>query len=300
MTRDYAIYDVFTATPLEGNPLAVVFDADGLDDGQMAAIAGEFNLSETIFLTSPENEAHSRGARIFTPKAELPFAGHPTVGAAIAIVERRGGLAGDGRIVTLEEGIGLVRCVVKDDGGTHFAEFDLPKLPVAAELNLKKDEIADALGLAPAEIGFENHVPTLHSAGVPFLCVPVDGLEAIGRASTNNDTWPAFSKRTGFGEVYLYTRDTVRHDAAFHSRLFAPGFGIAEDPATGAAAAAFAGVVMEFDTPHDGPHVVLIEQGVEMGRPSALRLEMDIENRKLTKARLGGHAVRIAEGQLLL
>ncbi|MCP1199630.1 PhzF family phenazine biosynthesis isomerase [Notoacmeibacter sp. MSK16QG-6] len=300
MTRDYAIYDVFTATKLEGNPLAVVFDADGLSDTDMAAIAGEFNLSETIFLVSPENDSHSAAARIFTPKSELPFAGHPTVGATVAIIERRGGLAGDGRIVTLEEGVGLVRCVVKDDQGTHFAEFDLPKLPVAAELTLEKEEIAEALGLSAAEIGFENHVPTLYSAGVPFLCVPVDGLEAIGRASTNTDGWPAFSKRSGFGEVYLYTRDTIRHDASYHVRLFAPAFGIAEDPATGAAAAAFAGVIMEFDAPHDGPHIVLIEQGVEMGRPSALRLELDVENRKLTKARLGGHAVKIAEGKLLL
>ena len=300
MSRDYAIYDVFTANPLEGNPLAVVFEADGLSDEAMAAIAGEFNLSETIFLQTPENEAHSASARIFTPKSELPFAGHPTVGAAVALVERRGGLAGDGRIVTFEEKIGLVRCVVNDDDGTHFAEFDLPKLPVAIDLDLDKEEIAAALGLAPEEIGFENHVPTLYSAGVPFLCVPIHGLDAIGRASAKSEGWAAFSRRTGFGEIYVYTRDTVRHDAAYHVRLFAPGFGIDEDPATGAAAAAFTGVVMQFDTPHDGPHALLLEQGVEMGRPSALRLELDVEGWKLVKARLGGHAVKTAEGRLLL
>ena len=300
MSRDYAIYDVFTATPLEGNPLAVVFDADDLSDTEMARIAGEFNLSETIFLRSPDNEAHSAKARIFTPKSELPFAGHPTVGAAIAMVERRGGLAGDGRIITLEETVGLVRCVVNDDDGTHFAEFDVPKLPVAADHDIEKDEIAAALGLPPSEIGFENHVPTIYSAGVPFLCVPIHNLDSIGRASTNTAGWTDFSSRRGIGEVYVYTRDTVRHDASFHVRLFAPGLGIAEDPATGGAAAAFAGAVMQFDTPHDGSHAILLEQGVEMGRPSALRLELEVENRELTKARLGGHAVKIAEGRLLL
>ncbi|WP_342633428.1 PhzF family phenazine biosynthesis protein [Notoacmeibacter ruber] len=300
MSRDYAIYDVFTATPLEGNPLAVVFDADELSLETMASLAREFNLSETIFLSAPQNEAHSAQARIFTPKGELPFAGHPTVGAAIAQVERRGGLAGDGRIVTLEEQIGLVRCVVNDDRGTLFAEFDLPKMPVAADLDLEKEEIAAALGLSAHEVGFENHVPTVYSAGVPFLCVPVHGLDAIGRANVDAESWHAFSKRTGFGEVYVYTRDTIRHDAAFHVRLFAPALGIPEDPATGSAAAAFSGVIMQFDTPHDGSHVVLIEQGVEMGRPSALRLELEIEGRELVKARLGGHAVKIAEGKLFV
>src|SRR5215813_4295595 len=123
--RSFAVYDVFSNCKLAGNPLAVVFDSNGLDDAAMQAIAGEFNLSETTFIRPARNAAHRAEVRIFTPKHELPFAGHPTVGSAIAITE----LAGDAvpSIFVLEEKVGPVRCAVRSDGGVMFAEFDLPR-----------------------------------------------------------------------------------------------------------------------------------------------------------------------------
>src|SRR5690606_37345313 len=134
--RPYAILDVFTETPLVGNPLAVVFDADGLDPAAMQRIAAEFNLSETVFVLPAADPGHTAKVRIFTPKAELPFAGHPTVGTAVALAARQfGPVASDvDAVVVLEEAVGPVRCGVGvRAAGAHFAEFDLPRLPQARQ-----------------------------------------------------------------------------------------------------------------------------------------------------------------------
>ncbi len=156
MKRNYAVYDVFTDRALTGNPLAVVFDSEGLDTAQMQKIAGEFNLSETVFVSPPANAMHSAALRIFTPRAELPFAGHPTVGCAIALVES--GLAGPGEqadaILVLEEQVGPVRCGVKMKGGAAYAEFDLPRVPEQIRNDVGKETIAAALGIGAHEIGF--------------------------------------------------------------------------------------------------------------------------------------------------
>ncbi|HUH49223.1 MAG TPA: PhzF family phenazine biosynthesis protein, partial [Mycoplana sp.] len=185
MPRRYAIYDVFTDRRLAGNPLAVVFDADGLGDTELQAIASEFNLSETVFVQTANNPAHTAKVRIFTPGYELPFAGHPTVGAAIAIAEMLNG--GDARpldfVSVLEEKIGPVRCAVKIPAtGASFAEFDLPRKSVHLDAVLERQSIAEAFGLKPTQIGFENHVPSLWSAGVAFVMVPVHDLLAASDA----------------------------------------------------------------------------------------------------------------------
>jgi len=299
--RDYLIYDVFTERPLAGNPLAVVLDAEGLDDAAMQSIAREFNLSETVFVRPPRNPAHTAAIRIFMPDGELPFAGHPTVGTAIALAAERDGMAA--ALVVLEEKIGDVRCAVTRGGdGAAFAEFDLPKLSEPLDFNCDVQAIAAALGLGPHEIGFENHQPGLWSAGVPYLAVPVAGLAAAGRARIDAGLWLETSPRVD-GAVcapYLYCRETVGHDCAFHARMFSPWDGIAEDPATGSAVAAFSGQIAHFDRPPDGSHRYWIEQGVEMGRPSRIRLEIETEQAAIRAARIAGHAVQIARGTLFV
>ncbi|MDK9695473.1 MAG: PhzF family phenazine biosynthesis protein [Siculibacillus sp.] len=302
MKRRYVVLDVFTSRPLEGNPLAVVLDADDLDTGQMQRIAREFNLSETVFVRRAVHPAHSAEIRIFTPGRELPFAGHPTVGAAALLAEERFGdvAAAIDAVVVLEEKVGVVRAAVRlDPNRPTFAEFDAPRLPreVAGELP-PKGAIADALGLDAADIGFENHVPTHFEAGVPFAFVPVCDLDAIRRARLDVPTW---KRACGKGEalpVYVYCRETLHHDSTFHARMFDVGFGIGEDPATGSAAAAFAGVVTRFDLPTKGGHPHCIEQGFEMGRPSLIDLTLEIDGRELTAVRIGGTAVRVAEGTI--
>lgn len=305
MARRYAIYDVFTENRLEGNPLAVVFDGDGLSDPQMQAIAGEFNLSETVFVRPADNPAHTARLRIFTPGYELPFAGHPTVGAAVALAEagRIDATENYDLVQMLEENIGPVRCAVRGRGGSAaFAEFDVPRKSVQLDAPFDRLEIANALSLKVTQVGFENHVPTFWSAGVPFVMIPVHDVAAAAAILFEPSLW---EKITPMAEgrlacAYVYCRGGVNHTARFHARMFAPAMGIVEDPATGSAVAAFAGAIHHFDRLMDGHHPFLIEQGVEMGRPSFLHLHLDVAGGEIATARIGGQAIKIAAGELYL
>ncbi len=300
VTRPYAVLDVFSDTPLAGNPLAVVLDAAGLDDAGMQAIAREFNLSETVFVLPAEKPVASARLRIFTPSRELPFAGHPTIGSAVLLALRKAaeGAPGNEMMVMLEETVGAIRCgvFIKSDKAGH-AIFDAPLLPTPVPADFDRDAVASALGLLPAEVGFENHRPSAWSAGVPFVFVPVAGLEAIGNAKPNLAAWAG-----AFGSpqaaAWLYCRESEGSDHDFHARMFAPAFGFHEDPATGSAAAAFAGAVRRFDGPPSGSHRYVIEQGFEIGRPSLMTLEIDVAGGELTAVRVGGNAVVVAEGEL--
>jgi len=297
MGRRYHIYDVFTERVLTGNPLAVVLDAQGLETAQMQAIAREFNLSETVFVLDADNPAYSARVRIFTPAVELPFAGHPTVGTAICLASERFGdiSSGQDAVIMLEEGIGPVRCGVRVKDRTGFAEFDLPSLPSNLGTAKPKEILATALGLEPADITFENHKPSVWSAGLPYHFVPVRNGGVLATAYPVRETW---TNAFGDDSVFVYTRDVEGHDHDFRARMFAPIAGIEEDPATGSAVAAFAGLVQQYDDHPDGDHVILIEQGDDMGRPSVIRLDMTVKNGVLEAARIGGHAVRVAEGIL--
>ena len=305
MSRRYAVYDVFTDRRLAGNPLAVVFDADGLDDAQMQAIAGEFNLSETVFVKPPRNPAHAAKLRIFTPVDELPFAGHPTVGAAVAIAEMLNREAGRplDLVSVLEENIGPVRCAVRlPASGAAFAEFDVPRRSVRLDAVLDRQAIADAFGLKMSQIGFENHIPSLWSAGVAFVMVPVHDLVAASSAEFDPVLWqccvPFADGR--LASAYLYCRGGVNHLARFHARMFPAEIGIGEDPATGSAVAALSGAIQLFDQLVDGHHPILIEQGIEMERPSFIHLHLDVADGEIAGARIGGQAIRIASGTLEL
>lgn len=293
-TLRFVTYDVFTTTPFAGNPLAVVFDADGLDAARMQTIAREFNLSETTFVRTAKDPRHAAEVRIFTPAQELPFAGHPTIGTAIALAEARHGGASDVLLV-LEEKVDLVRCGVKlTSGAAPFAEFDLPKLPQELGPGASDDAAAAALGLAAGDIGFDRHIPALYSAGVPYAFVPVRDLDALARAKPST----AFGDALGASGVFVYTRAPNDAPHAFQARMFAPELGIVEDPATGSAVAAFAGVAARFETTAEGWTQMPVLQGVEMGRPSLIGLEFELSAGAVTAARLSGHAVRVSEGTI--
>lgn len=301
MQLRYHTLDVFTDTRFGGNPLAVVHDADGLSPEQMQQIAREFNLSETVFIVKPANPAHSARIRIFTPSRELPFAGHPTVGTAILLAQIRAPLVNGERdaIIALEEAIGPVRVGVRlRTDAPPFAEFDAPKLPEKNGTLPSRERLAGALGLLPREIGFENHTPQSFTSGATFAYIPVDGLEAIARASINSAEWASAFPPAQISGVYLYTRQCMHTGSAFHARMFAPDLGVPEDPATGAAAVGFAGVVDAFDDLPDGVHKRIIEQGYEMGRPSSIVLTLIVEGGRLDTVRIGGKAVRVSEGTL--
>jgi trans-2,3-dihydro-3-hydroxyanthranilate isomerase len=292
--------DVFTDRRFCGNPLAVVRDADALSTEQMQSIARELNLSETVFVLKPINPTHSARVRIFTPAAELPFAGHPTIGTAILLAQARTPLVNGESdvIILLEQAIGSVRIGVRlRDGQPPFAEFDAPKLPEKAKTPPPaRDRIADALGLLPREIGLENHNAMCLTAGNTFAFVPVVSLEAIGKARINKANWDdVFGNVSG---VYLYTRECVHNGSSFHARMFAPQLGVPEDPATGSAAVCFASVVHDFDGLPDGTHKRVIEQGHEMGRPSTIVLTLIVSAGRLETVRIGGSAVRVMDGTI--
>lgn len=303
MARRYAVLDVFTDRPLTGNPLAVVLDSDGLDTADMQRIAAEFGLPETVFVAPPPRPGVSARVRIFTPAKELPFAGHPTIGTAVLLATDR--LAGIERetdaVVVLDEDVGLVRCgVVVTPGGPGRAVFDMPRMPEERPLNADVGLAASALGVDRRDIGFENHVLSCWNGGGPtFVFVPLANRDAMRRIRRDMGVWGA-----AFGDpltnVYVYTRDCVHADGDFHARMFAPDLGIGEDPATGSAVAAFAGVVMRFDGAPDGERRLVIEQGYEMGRPSRIELELEVAKGRLTGGRIGGSAVIVARGELLV
>ncbi|MFL6975221.1 MAG: PhzF family phenazine biosynthesis protein [Xanthobacteraceae bacterium] len=296
--RRFVILDVFTRQPLAGNPLAVVLDAEGLDDARMQAIAREFNLSETVFVLPPDSDRQRARLRIFTPARELPFAGHPTVGAAV-LLALEGGVTGAAAF-GLEETVGTVPCVVDIEGeGAGYARFRVPRLPEIWGEGRADAEAAWALGLDPQDIGFDRHRPSRHSAGVPFDFVPVRSLDAIARARPNAE---AFAQVFGgdHSAVYVYTRETVDAGHHFHARMFAPHLGLGEDPATGSAAAAFAGALMQYEPLGDGEHSFVIEQGYEMGRPSEIDLQIVIREGALASAEIGGGAAVVSKGTVRL
>ncbi len=307
--RFYEIYDVFTEKALSGNPLAIVHDSEGLDDATMLAIAREFNLSETVFVAPAVNPLHTASIRIFTPDYELNFAGHPTVGTAVALAYKNcnGQKPQTDLIMTLEEKVGPVRVAVHCAGSgdtegqsAAFAEFDLPRLPERVNITVEKEQAAAALRLNTHEIGFENHVPSVWSGGKPFVLVPVKNMIAAAKVVVDpvfvEDHMQAFEGRAI--PFYIYTRETRLFESTYPARMFTSGKHVYEDPATGSAVAAFAGAINEFDQPVDGLTQLWIEQGIQMGRPSRIRLELDVAAKKLTGARIGGSAVKVAEGYL--
>lgn len=296
MPRRFVTLDVFTTTPFAGNPLAVVLDAEGLDTPAMQQIAREFNLSETVFVFPPADPAARAALRIFTPANELPFAGHPTVGTAVLLGRLDG--AGD-RAFVLEEKVGPVPCRASSTGGKGGrASFDIPRLPTK-EADLRDTAgMAASLGLQAGDVGLEHFPAERWSAGNPFSMVPLRGLDAMRRCTVDLSRFDTTFAGSFRAAAFVFCRETNDAGNTFHARMFAPAFGILEDPATGSAVAAFAGYLAAHAGYPDGDHLVRIEQGYEMGRASLMELTIRIAGGKLTGASIAGHAVVVLEGTL--
>ena len=292
---DFHTLDVFTTTPFTGNPLAVVQDAGALSVAQMQTIAREFNLSETIFVMPPANPAHKARVRIFFPTAEIPFAGHPTIGCAILLATQaqpEGDFTAD---LVLEEEAGLVPVRVTRKGGVTEAEFTAPVLPFAAPGRIDADLIAGALDLAPDQIGFGPHSPGLWQGGPAFLYVPLRDQAALARARPIEPHWSALMEQAGVDSAWLFTPGS---DCDFRARMFSPNAGIPEDPATGSATAVFAAQLRAARVLRQGTQTFLIRQGVEMGRASDIGLSIDLGPEGLTAIRIRGAAVPISSGRI--
>lgn len=294
---DYLILDVFTEVPLKGNPLAVVLGADGLPKELMLSLAQEFNLSETVFLMASDDPACAARTRIFTPKSELPFAGYPLIGAAVAVA--RGNPEVGGSFSLLTE-IGPVPCTVRLGEKADFAEITAPRAPAPAEGSPSAASVAAALGLGTSDIGYGRHVPSRHEAGNPFFFVPVSTLAAMERARPDMGRWEAAFGAGPLAKAFVYCPETVEPESDYHARMFSPYGGAPEDPATGSAAAAFPGVLCGFDGLADGEYSLRLEQGFEMGRNSIIGLGFAVKGGKSGPARVGGSVIAAAKGQLLI
>ncbi|MFN8831226.1 MAG: PhzF family phenazine biosynthesis protein [Labrys sp. (in: a-proteobacteria)] len=299
MPRRFYTLDVFADRALAGNPLAVVLDADGLDTAAMQAIAREFNLSETVFVLPPDRPENRARLRIFTPGIEMPFAGHPTVGTSVllATLDHPAGVADV--VFGVEEIIGVIPCAVSLSAtGAAFGRFSVPKMPSERELTVPAAAIATALGIEASEIGFGSHRPSVFGTGFPFTYVPVASRAVLGRIRLNTAVWAETFGNEGLGAAFVYCREPENPAHAFRARMFSPGDGIPEDPATGSAASALAGPICRFDRPSDGEHVFMIEQGFEMGRPSIIELTVSVRHGAPAHIQIGGHAVIVSQGEL--
>ena len=291
----FRTYDVFTDTRYSGNPLAVVMDADDLSDTAMQTIAGEFNLSETIFIQTPDDDAHTAKVRIFTPAGELPFAGHPTIGCAIMLAEDAVDAGDFDTTITLEERAGLVPVTVQRRSNHVTATLTAPITPFLIRQPVPEADAAKALGLAEADISLPGHCPGVAEGGPRFVFVPVRSLDALARATPDGTAFAALVERCGTDSLYLYTPGEKGAD--YQARMFAPRGGIPEDPATGSASACLAAHLDSCDLLDDGTTDLVLHQGIEMRRPSHITLSIDRAD-TLTAVRVGGSAIRVSEGTL--
>lgn len=281
---EFHIYDVFTDRPFSGNPLAIVMGADDLSTGQMQIIARQFNLSETIFVMAPRNPDHDARVRIFFPTAEIPFAGHPTIGCALHLAQGQ-----PGRIV-LEEEAGLVPVTIADGK----AELVAPKLPVPHPGEAERGLIAQALGLPVDAIGFDGHQPMIWQGGPAFLYVPLRSLRDLAAAQPIQPYWAQLMQAAHVDSAYLY----LCEGSGYRARMFSPDAGIPEDPATGSASAILAAQLLASGALPEGETQLLLQQGIEMGRPSRIGLTAVVRQGRLVQARVAGRAAHIASGQI--
>src|SRR5919198_3983085 len=299
MPHRYLTTDVFTDHVFGGNQLAVFPDAAEIPSELMPRIAREFNYSETTFVLPPADSRHTRRVRIFTPGGELAFAGHPTVGTAhvlatIGAIE----LNGESTQIVLEEGVGPVPVTIRTkDGKPVFAQLTAAKLPEVGPPPPRVDRLAAMLSLSPGDLVGPDMPPEAVSCGTPFLFVPLRDRSAVARARVRPDLFEETLRGYWTGMVMVFALDPERPSSDVRARMFAPGIGVPEDPATGSAAVGLGGYLAARDPRFDGTLRWVVEQGFEMGRPSILEVEAEKRNGKITAVRVGGTSVVVCEGR---
>jgi trans-2,3-dihydro-3-hydroxyanthranilate isomerase len=278
MTRyEYRLVDVFTDQAFGGNPLAVFREPGKLDTAAMQVIAKELHLSETTFVLPPKAAADHR-VRIFTPEAEMPFAGHPTIGTAFVLADGKDGA------MRLEEGVGVIGVTLREG----FVQMEQP-LPAFTGTTITRKVAADALGLAVEEVRSDVPIQT-GSSGIPFLFVPLANLKAVRRAH----------RPSGLNaHVYAFAMSGERSGSHVHGRMFDDGLGIGEDPATGGAQGPLGAYIVAHELVRVEPTTrIRVEQGFEIGRPSILDIEVDRAGAAITAVRVGGRCVPMGGGWL--
>ncbi len=312
MQRRYVTTDVFTDRLFGGNPLAVVLDAGGLTDTQMQSIAREFNYSETTFVLPPRDAAHSAQVRIYTPRVEVPFAGHPNVGTAFVLAHerQRQGLPDAGNFV-FEEHAGLVPITLLREQAAGAAGGGPSGAVIGAELRAPEalsrrsvvppESAAACLSLPVSAIATNRHAPQVVSVGLPFLVVELNSRDALRTARANVAAHEALLPLDGADCVFTYVREApaaADGSIVLHARMFAPLDGVPEDPATGSATAATIALLAALEGSARAEQHWRIHQGVDMGRPSLL-LGRTVPGREgATAVYVGGRCVAVFAGSL--
>lgn len=301
MTR-YLTLDVFTDRMFGGNQLAVFPDATAIPEELLLPITREFNFSEVTFCYPSPDAVHTRRVRIFTPGAEVPFAGHPTIGTSVALALREGVLNGaTSGTLRLALDVGTVSVDVRvETDDRAWAELSVAKLPEIGPAVPTLNTLAEILSLEASDLVGGALSPQAVSCGIPFLLVPLKTVDAVSRARIRMDRWEQTLKKSWAPEVLVAARDPESGEQHWRARMFAPGLSVPEDPATGSAIAAFGGWLATKDTRASGTFAWTVQQGIEMGRPSVLQVQADKSEGRVTAVRVAGHAVLTGEGMLRL
>ena len=295
MRLEFMTVDVFTETRFGGNPLAVLPDAAALNSAQMQSIAAEFNLSETTFVLPAKEAAHSAQVRIFTSKAELPFAGHPNVGTAFVLARR--GHRHDPLI--FEERAGLVPLdLLREEGAVVGARLTAPQ-PLKRGRDIAPNIVAAACGLAASDIATGHHLPCIASCGTPFILAELRTRRALEAAQPRTEIFAQNVPVDDATGILVYVRDGAE-GIDLRTRMFAPLQGVPEDPATGSANVALAGLLASLRPESELSLRLRIAQGVEMGRPSLLEASAEKRGGKITETRIGGRCVHVMSGVIEL
>jgi trans-2,3-dihydro-3-hydroxyanthranilate isomerase len=297
MKLDFATVDVFTDRQFGGNPLAVVPDARGLTSAQMQAVAAEFNLSETTFVLPPQDPAHTAQVRIFTPRAELPFAGHPNVGTAFVLAGATTSAARPitGDTMIFEEKAGLVRIqLLRDRSAVTGARLAAPQALSIGE-NIAREIVASACSIAPTDIDTRVHQPCIASCGIPLIFAAVASRAALAAARPRTEIFAQQVPAALATGIHLYV-ETDTPVADIEARMFAPLYGVTEDPATGSANVALIALLATLRAEPDLRLERRISQGVDMGRPSLIVASAEKRAGKVVAAHIGGSCVPVMSG----
>jgi trans-2,3-dihydro-3-hydroxyanthranilate isomerase len=277
-----------------------VLDGEGLATEQMQSIAAEFNLAETTFVLPPKQSRHTAEIRIFTPRAEVPFSGHPNIGTAFVLARlgtSYGNIVGDP--LMFEEKAGLVRLdLIRDGSSIVGARLAAPQ-PLVRGDHIALDVVAKACSLDIGDIATANHPPCIASCGIPFVFAELKSRSSLAAARPRPEIFSECLRADRATGILLYVLDK-QGDVDIHVRMFAPLYGVPEDPATGSANVALAGLLATLRPEPDLVLRRLIAQGIEMGRPSLLDAGAEKQNGEITAMWIGGRCVTMMRGALEL
>ncbi|HET9573601.1 MAG TPA: PhzF family phenazine biosynthesis protein [Usitatibacter sp.] len=293
MKYPFHIVDVFSSTPFGGNQLAVLPDASGISAEGMQKIAREFNFGETTFVLPKKDPANTYRVRIFTPRTELDFAGHPSVGTACALVMKEHARLGDPIRVILEENVGPVMVDVAERNGGFHGTLTLSGKIEAPTGAPSPADLAAVLSIEPAEVSQVFFA----GAGVPFCVAQLSSNEVVDRAAINRAAWAAKLSQAWSPHIFFFAGN-LQDGGRLYARMWAPALGIEEDPATGSACAALVGATAAKPAFAGTAYRLSIQQGVSIGRRSEIEAEARKSDGVVTSVSVGGATTYIASGEI--